>query len=45
MVKLVLVALRELDEDIVDDFNEHEFGGVHGNNIKHIFGNANNNVC
>jgi hypothetical protein len=28
----------------MDDLNEHKFGGMHGNNTKHIFGNANNNV-
>lgn len=30
--------------DTIDDFNEHEIGGMHGNKINDIFGDVNNNL-
>jgi hypothetical protein len=29
--------------DTMDDFNEHEIGGMHANNTNDIFGDVNNN--
>jgi hypothetical protein len=31
------------ESNIMDDFNEHEIGGMHRNNTNDIFGDANNN--
>jgi len=33
----------DFEGNTMDDFNEHEIGGMHGNNINDIFGDANKN--
>jgi hypothetical protein len=33
----------DFEDDTMDDFNEPELGGMHGNNINDIYGDVNNN--
>jgi hypothetical protein len=37
-------AIDDFEGKIMDDFDKHEINGMHGNNIKDNFGDANNSA-